>query len=66
MMTDNEKAIALSCVRWVGSVFCVFILSIAAYYGSRNVVAMMKGYSQKTLPGQNGVHWVAPVEVDIK
>jgi len=59
---ESQVKITLCIVRCVATVLCVVTLSIAAYWISRDLSAISRGYSEQVLPGTDGTHWVKPAE----
>ncbi|MFA5266249.1 MAG: hypothetical protein WC378_20690 [Opitutaceae bacterium] len=57
-MCENEMKALTSCVRWIGSVILVLILSIAAYNLITVAIYTHNGYEQQTIPGCSGAYWV--------
>ena len=58
-MKEETKQCLIVCLMVV-SIVSVIAISTSSYYTITDKAAIEAGYSEQTVPGVNGVHWVSP------
>lgn len=56
-MSEGEKVVSLIIVSIV-TIIAIVAMSSSWYYSTVNRQFIEAGYEQRTLPGEEGVHWV--------